>query len=408
MTENSPTKSTPKPVEATGATDPQGSVLQVERRDFIELVPTDRPRVQSMDGFDDDYTDIVDYIVRCTHKIWDERNIGLIYTHYTHNCVLYGTMGTMYDREAVIHDTIQRLVSFPERRGMATQVVWNGDDKEGFYTSHLVTGAGRYTQNGHLGAAKGQNYVSRTVADCMIHANKIYREWVFSDQMAILRQLGIDPHPYAEKIARKKLASGVTNLDIGEMRGRIGQYPPEEKADTSLAHNETEAEFLQLLHDIWNRKMFGRIDEAYSATAMYHGPNMVDTYNRVSIMHQSLALIGSLPDAAFVPQHIATTPCEEGGYKIAVRWILEGHHLGYGLLETLGEPTGKRIQILGISHYWVKDGKIVEEWRVYDELSLLVQLKLAQLQDGTLIPAEPRDVDPEPVEAASEAFEADT
>ena len=122
---------------------PKQEVLQVERRDYPELAPTDRPRNQSMEGFDDIYTDIVDYIVRCTHKIWDERDIGLIYTHYTHNIMLYGTTGTIYNREDVVRDTIQRLVSFPERRGMATQVIWNGNDKDGFYTSHLVTGAGR-------------------------------------------------------------------------------------------------------------------------------------------------------------------------------------------------------------------------------------------------------------------------
>ncbi len=43
-------------------------VLQVERRDYTELAPTDRPRSQSMEGFDDIYTDIVDYIIRCTTR----------------------------------------------------------------------------------------------------------------------------------------------------------------------------------------------------------------------------------------------------------------------------------------------------------------------------------------------------
>ena len=66
----------------------QGSVMQVERHDYVDLAPTDRARVQPMQGFDDIYTDIVDYIVRCTHLIWDERDVGLIYSHYTHNCVL--------------------------------------------------------------------------------------------------------------------------------------------------------------------------------------------------------------------------------------------------------------------------------------------------------------------------------
>ena len=120
-------------------------VLQVERRDYVDLAPSGRPRVQSLDGFDDIYTDIVDYIVRCTHRIWDERDIGLIYSHYTHNCTVYGTTGTVYNREDMVLDTIQRIVSMPERRGMATQVIWAGNDVDGFYTSHFVTGSGRHT-----------------------------------------------------------------------------------------------------------------------------------------------------------------------------------------------------------------------------------------------------------------------
>src|SRR3712207_6776893 len=115
-------------------------VMQVERHDYVDLAPTNRPRSQSLRGFDDCYTDIVDYIVRCTHRIWDERDVGLIYTHYTHNSILYSALGTKYNREDVVRDTIQRLVSLPERRGMATQVIWSGNDQDGFYTSHLITG----------------------------------------------------------------------------------------------------------------------------------------------------------------------------------------------------------------------------------------------------------------------------
>ncbi|MFV0243987.1 MAG: hypothetical protein ACK5IB_03055 [Qingshengfaniella sp.] len=107
-------------------------VLQAERRDFVDLVPENRDRVQPMKGFDPIYTDIVDYIVRCTHRIWDERDVGLIYTHYTHNCVVYSALGTVYTREEVVQNTIQRMFMLPERRGMATQVIWNGNENDGF------------------------------------------------------------------------------------------------------------------------------------------------------------------------------------------------------------------------------------------------------------------------------------
>ena len=43
----------------------------------------------------------------------------------------------------------------------------------------------------------------------------------------------------------------------------------------------------------------------------------------------------------------------------------------YGILGSLGDPTGKRVQVMGMSHYHWKNGKIVDEWTVYDELSLL-------------------------------------
>jgi len=358
---------------------PEEAVLQVERRDYPELAPANRTRSQSLEGFDPIYTDIVDYIVRCTHRIWDERDIGLIYSHYTHNCVLYGSMGTIYNREDIVRDTIQRLVSFPERRGMATHVIWSGNDVDGFYTSHLVTGSGRHTQHGHLGAPTGRSFVSHTIADCMVLRNKIYREWVVADTMALIKQLGLDPNTYAEKLASLQLAKGQTSLDIGENRRLLGQYPPETEADTSLATNEIEAGTLRWLHEVFNRRMFGQMKSVYAPTVQYHGPLMREMNGIAAVIHQALGLIGSIPDAAFTPQHICSTPCEEGGTKVAVRWLMEGHHLGHGLLTELGEPTGKRLQVMGMTHYHYKDNKIVDEWNVYDELSLLVQVKLTQL-----------------------------
>lgn len=358
---------------------PTANVLQVERHDYVDLAPTKRERAHAMEGFDDIYTDIVDYIVRCTHLIWDERDVGLIYSHYTHNCVLYGTLGTIYDRESIVKDTIQRLVSLPERRGMATQVLWSGDDQKGFYTSHLVTGSGCHTQNGHLGPATGRTFVSRTIADCMIYRNRIYREWVVADNMAIVKQLGLDPNVFAYDAAKALFDKGLEAIDIGENRRIMGQLPPEEEADVSLASNEIEADTLSWLQEVFNRRMFGRIKKVYATHAQYHGPKMAELYGPAAVMHQHLALIGSMPDAVYMPQHICSNPCDEGGVKVAVRWVMEGHHSGYGVLSELGKPTGHRLQVMGMTHYHYKNGKIVDEWNVYDEMSLLTQIKLGDL-----------------------------
>ncbi|WP_308917627.1 ester cyclase [Jannaschia sp. LMIT008] len=355
--------------------------MQVETHDFVEVMAPDRSRTQPMDGFDDGYADIVDYIVRCTHRIWDERDIGLIYTHYTHNCVLYTPMGTIYNRDDVVRDTIQRLVSLPERRGQATQVIWGGDDVSGFYTSHLVTGSGRHSQNGHYGPPTFRPFTTRTIADCMILRNMIYREYLVTDQMAMIRQLGLDVRAYADRLARAKLDQGLTGVDIGETGVSLGQYPPDAAPDLSIASNDLERLTLGWMHDVWNRKMFGRIRDVYAPNAQWHGPLMKELSGTSAVIHQSLGLCGTLPDARFTAHHVCSQPCVEGGTKVAVRWTLEGHHLGYGILESLGDPTGKHLRVMGMTHLHYKDGRIVDDWTLYDELSMLVQVRMAQMAD---------------------------
>jgi predicted ester cyclase len=49
---------------------------------------------------------------------------------------------------------------------------------------------------------------------------------------------------------------------------------------------------------------------------------------------------------------------------------MQGTHQGPGYL---GEPRGKRVNLMGISHYQINNGKIVREWTTYDEFALLKQ-----------------------------------
>ncbi len=351
-------------------------VLQVERRDYTDLAPTTRPRSQSLRGFDPIYTDIVDYIVRCTHRIWDERDVGLIYSHYTHNPVVYGPLGAVYTREEIVHDTIARLAEMPDRRGMATQVVWRGNDIDGFYTSHLVTGTGRHTESGGLGPATGRRFVTRTVADCMILENRIYREWVVRDNMGLYIQLGIDRELMAVRTAQGMYARGMTVAGLAENGRSLGQLPPREDVDVSIAHTDAEAECLRWLHEIWNRRMFGKIREIYAPNCQWHGTRLRELYGQAAVTTQTIRLVAMMPDAVLIPQHICSVPSEEGGEKIAVRWIMDGHHLGHG---NLGTPTGQRICVLGFTHMHVVGGRIVDEWVVYDEMAMLTQIRLGEM-----------------------------
>src|SRR5207237_3432666 len=62
---------------------------------FLSRRPDHHPR-QDMAGFDPDYVDIVDYIVRITHRIWEEKDIGYIYDTYSHDCRVLDDVGLQY------------------------------------------------------------------------------------------------------------------------------------------------------------------------------------------------------------------------------------------------------------------------------------------------------------------------
>ena len=91
-----------------------------------------------MRDFDPDYVDIVDYIVRCTHKIWEEGAIGLIYSHYQHNAVIHTSDGLTYGRDKVIADSLRTLAAFPDIRLYADDVIWSGNDTDGYHSSHRI------------------------------------------------------------------------------------------------------------------------------------------------------------------------------------------------------------------------------------------------------------------------------
>jgi steroid delta-isomerase-like uncharacterized protein len=66
------------------------------------------------------------------------------------------------------------------------------------------------------------------------------------------------------------------------------------------------------------------------------------------------------------------------GNQAVTRWTVRGTHQGE--VEEFGPPTGRQVEIKGITIHRIEDGKIVEEWERYDNLSILQQLGLAPEQ----------------------------
>ncbi len=340
-------------------------VTQVRQIDKTALLSLESARTMPMRGFEGKFVDIVDYIVRITEEIWTDRAIGRIYDTYDSRCTVYSPYGVSRSVEEVVTNTLSTMAAFPEDEARHLNVAWSGNDRQGFYTSHL--GWLRATNNGpsSWGPATGQQISYHFVADCISLNNRIHTEWLVHDTGALVRDLGLTIDEAAQIVA--------------------AQTPPETLVlvpATPIARTVTTGEratpelwMRGFFQDIWTARQFGRLSTFYAPDAVTHWAG-----GRVATGHQELeALIVSTMDAfseaVMEVQHVCWSE-ERDDIVVAVRWQLSGNTRRGGILGDL-LPESRFIAVPGASHFRFEQGSIVEEWTVFDEVAAIAQALIA-------------------------------
>ena len=77
------------------------------------------------------------------------------------------------------------------------------------------------------------------------------------------------------------------------------------------------------------------------------------------------------PDLALQIDDIYWMGNDDDGYLVSLRWSILGSHLGNGIY---GAPTGRRINMWGISQHQIEDGKITAEWMLFNEFAVMQQI----------------------------------
>jgi predicted ester cyclase len=351
-------KATPAPI-----TDVPG----VDITRLLNPVPGKR---QSMRGFEEKYVDIVDYIVRITHEIWEEKQIGRIYDTYAHNILIHTTDGQTYGRDKVIADSIKTMAAFPDVRLYADDVIWCGNDEDGFHSSHRIIWVAHNTGYSVYGPPTGKRVVRQGIAHCFVKDNRVVEEWICRDELAVIRQLGFDEIELARKLAA---VSNVTPhpLSQGEIERLQGQAPPPVLSPEPGDGFDVEDFVRRSIHEIWNWRLLNKVDDYYASNVLSNTSTNKVLYGRGDLKSHILSLLAAFPDAAMSVDHICRLGNEQDGYRVATRWTLQGTHQGPGIY---GDPTGKRIRLMGITHQLIQSGKVVREWTAFDEFALLKQI----------------------------------
>ena len=323
-------------------------------------------RRQELPGFDADYLDIVDYIIKITHRIWEEKGVGVIYDTYAGGCIVHSGDGYSTGVSGVVANTLASLHAFPDRKIFTEEIIWSEDSPGRFLSSHRGMSTARNLGDSSFGPATGKNIYYRTIADCACANNKIYEEWLVRDNLWLVQQLGLD----ADALARKMAAGQPAKKIIGRDENMEGQLLPQ----VYTAKDDSVGEkLLVLINEVYNRKMINRIRDFYAENAVVHTVCNKDLVGYDEIQGAAVSLLASFPNAAMLVDRVTCNARGDGSWHASVRWHLRGLHEGLG---AFGAPTGKQVDMLGITQYLVQDGKIVEAWEIYDGLDVLRQLHL--------------------------------
>lgn len=119
-------------------------------------------------------------------------------------------------------------------------------------------------------------------------------------------------------------------------------------------------------YTVYNDKNISLLDKILAPEYIGH-VNAHDIVGAESAKGFIGGFVEGIPDAHYEVQEVL----EDGG-KVICRWKCTGTQTGvfYGM-----PPTGKKIDVCGITIFRISDNKIAELWNVWDQYTLVEQLK---------------------------------
>ncbi len=334
-------------------------------------IPDDFGPQQSMRGFEDTYRNIIDYIVRITYRIWEDRDVQYIADTYSNVSMVYDDYGLQHGSEKIIRDTHHTTGAFSDIQLIADEVIWAGNDDIGFHTSHRTLIRGTNDGDSKYGPATNRHVDVLVIANCVALENEIFLEHVLYNNSSLLKQLGHNLDDVVATLSKSPPAGWPRDAETWESL-RNAARPDRPLSIAQPADGFDVDRFARETFDkLWNRRDYSTLASVYAVDFAFAGPT--DRQFAGSTIYQTLlsSLLASFPDLELQVDEVYWMGDENDGYLTSERWSADATHTGHGLY---GEPTGKTVQIWGITQHHIVGGKIVAEWMLFNELDLMMQL----------------------------------
>ena len=179
--------------------------------------------------------------------------------------------------------------------------------------------------------------------------NKIINNWVMVDFPNVMKQLGVDVFEGEgwEKFDNKK-----------------------NKYQCHLDQNTIEDFIYQITQEIWENKKVENIRKYYAEDVIVRSPS-ITTFDCDKVVEATYKTLNQFPDRELIGEDVISCGSIDQTYLSSHRILSTGTHIGEGVY---GKPTGKKVIYRVIADCLVRENKVIEEWIIRDEKSILNQL----------------------------------
>ena len=336
-----------------------------------QRIPADFGPQQSLRGFDPVYRNIIDYIVRITYRIWEDRDVGYIRETYSADSQVFDDYGLQLGAEKIVRDTTHTTGAFSDIKLIADEIIWAGDDTVGFHTSHRTIIRGTNDGVSKYGPATNKYVDVWCIANCVARDNKIFLEHVLYNNSSLLLQLGHDLDDVAVKLAKSPPAGWSSSEQTWPaLRAAAAPLRPI-CATAPIKGFDVDAFCRGHMDQVWNRRDYAGLKSTCAADIAFHGPSGRAFSGREGYQQFAMQMTGAFPDLVVQTDEVYWMGNDAEGHLASVRWSATGTHRGHGMY---GSATGRPVRVWGITQYRIVDGKIIENWTMFNELNLKMQL----------------------------------
>ena len=312
---------------------------------------------------------IVDYILRITREIWEDRNPHLVMRYYGAEARIHALGGIMRGAVEVTENTRAMQAAFPDRLVIGEDVVCSPLDGGAWLSSHRIRSPMTSRGDNAYGPATGRKVTTHVFADCVVRNGMIQKEWLVRDNLSLVRQLGLDPREVAGREAARTHPDEHSRWLAGERKRVLDAPPPPSEPPLPPDPRRDPLGFArEILLDLWLRPS-EFCQAAYAPYAVLSDSDR-EVAGATAILSHYASLRESLKVVRLSVDH-AGLQARGGGWTLAARWTAAAEHSQ----EFEGLPASRAtLFLMGITHWWLTGGRVAREWTVIDRLALMEQI----------------------------------